>query len=215
MQFSEMQTEVFRRLNESSSDPAYWTVDDVKAAINDGYESISDAAEWFTSWVFWEPDEETTYFDLELLPEYSFIRVSSIYNNLTSRWLVPSSIRELDNSMRPRWENVTGPPERYFFRSPYKIGIYPKTAEDTLPAASTLTLYFTCLPDRLEQDGDTPKFLQELHFGLIEYALYDLLVQDGETELALDHWNKYLEYEDALTKLVQLRTRDRVGGLRE
>ena len=46
MTFSEIRTEVFARLEESSSAPVFWKLSEVNTSINEGYRELSDASEW-------------------------------------------------------------------------------------------------------------------------------------------------------------------------
>ena len=47
MNFGEMQTRVFRELSESQTSPVYWSLADVKTAINEGLACMSDVTEWY------------------------------------------------------------------------------------------------------------------------------------------------------------------------
>ena len=86
MNFGELKAEVFRRLEESSSSPVYFTESEVEDALNEGYEEISDASEW-----------TETSIEIALLPGqiYYWIGHPSVlaltpkqaFNNQNSRWL--------------------------------------------------------------------------------------------------------------------------------
>ena len=65
----------------------------------------------------------------------------------------------------------------------------------------------------MSADSDTPGFPQEFHFGIVEYALYDLFAQEGDTQKALKHWMDYEAYENALSKYVDGRmAKDKIGA---
>ncbi len=201
-----MQTEVFRRLDESSVSPVFWDLPDVKTALNEGYEEISEAAEWFETNQIVGFTQDNTYHNIELLLTNDPLTVRAVWNSQTLRWMWPTTVRELDTEMYPHWQKVTGAPEYWFMRGLSILGVFPKPPAST----GTMEIWGTAMPVALSANGDTPAFPREFHYGLVEYALYDLLVQDVETKEAIIHYNEYLRYEDGLRKHVQERTRDRV-----
>lgn len=208
MNFLELQTRVFRALDESQAAPRFWTAQDIKDAINEGYEEISDATDWYEVNEDLTPTANTTYHDLDTLLVTFPLTVTGVFNTQTNRWLTPSSAEELDGEI-DRWEVIVGPPERFWLKGLFKIGFFPKP-----PTAAPLTLYFSSMPVPLNLDADVPGFPVEFHLALLEYAKYDLLSQDGETKEALLCWGRYLAYEAGLAAWVKQRTLDRVGVFR-
>ncbi len=65
--------------------------------------------------------------------------------------------------------------------------------------------YYKALPTPLSEDDDEPGFHDAYHYGLVEYALFDLYAQDAESNLALAHWQAYLGYETQLYEFTQRR----------
>jgi len=194
-----MQTEVFRRLDEDSSSPAFWTLAQIKTALNEGYEEITDACEWNETSGTITTAADTTYYDLssELT---NFLAVRRIQNVTTSRWLTATHWRELDNSEVASWQAVDGEPQYWFLRGLDQLGLFPV-------GASSIKVYYTSLPTALSADGDTPTFPQEYHYSLVDYALYDLLAQEGETRKASRYWDRYLRGAAELKDHVQSRGR--------
>lgn len=195
MTFLELQTEVFRRLDESSSAPAFWTVADVKAALNEGYEEMSDASEWYE----WNANlpllSKRTYYDMRRAFGGDVVfTLKHAYNSTTRRWLYPVDLRELDYRTFSQWEDITGEPESFFVRGLFWLGTFPKQTADL----GSLKVYFTSLPPALVADTDEPGFSQDFQYGLVEYALGDLLSQEAETQKALNHFREYLTYEAGL-----------------
>lgn len=207
-----MQTEVFRRLHESSSSPVFWTATDVKAALNDGLEEISDSTEWYERQTTMNLWSGRTYQSLlGILPETT-LAVRRIFNNQTNRWLIPEDVRDLDERTYVQWENNQGEPQRWLIRGLWWLGIWPKPNGDS----GTLRLYASSIPAAMSADSDEPAFPKEYHQGLIEYALYDLLAQDGESKLALGRWQAYLVFEEGLRQYVEGRQKiDKVRVLRQ
>lgn len=206
MNFGEMKTEVFRIIAENSSAPVFWTAADVARAVNDGYEEISDASEWYERQATLNLNGQT-YLNLETAIAETFVAPLRVYNPATTRWLEPDDVRSLDDEYR-RWEVTTGPPDRYFMRGLWFLGMFPKSS------TGTLQLWFSSIPPAMASDSDRPDFPQEIHWGLVDYAVYDLLCQEAETEKALRFWKSYLKHQRELVQYVQHRISvDRVRSL--
>jgi hypothetical protein len=193
--FLEMQTEVFQWIDEDSADPAFWTVDDVKTAINEGYGEISDSSEWYERDHNLPLLSNRTYYDLRsALGGEPVLTFKHAFNQTTRRWLYPGEIRELDYRTFNQWEEITGEPEQFFVRGLFWLGTFPKQSSDS----GTMKAYFTALPPDLSADGDTPGCPDEFHYGIVEYAIGDLLSQEAETQKAIGHFGEYSTYEAGL-----------------
>ncbi len=208
----EIREEVFTRLNVELSSPVYWTADDVNESINDGYEEISDASEWYERNAVIPLLSNRTYYDLRSTLNDGFLSPRRCFNNQTNRWLSAVHLRELDMHTYRRWEILTvTEPEKMFMRGLWWFGVFPKKGAD----AGTLKFYYSAIPPALLQDTDSPGFQNESHYGLVEYALFDLLIQDGEVAKAMTHFKQYQEYEAALALDINRRIQgDKVNRLK-
>lgn len=206
MDFSSLQTEVQRRAEDSGA--SVWSAVEVKAAINDGYEDISEHTEWYERSATVTTDATNNYYDLtnsSILSD-TFLSPRAVFNSTTNRWLDMCDVRELDLS-RVQWENNTGQPQKWFIRGLWHLGIWPK-------AVASLSFRHSAIPAALSASSDTPGFPQEFHFALVEYALADLFAQDGEPKKAEAHWRKYFDLAASLKAFVDNRQKiDRVGAL--
>lgn len=211
MNFSEIKTEVFRRLRESSSDPAFWTETDVEGAINEGYEEISDASEWYERNFNMPQLSKRTYYDLKrVFGDNPVLTVKHMYNATTRRWLYPVEVRDLDYRTFTQWEDIAGEPEMWFVRGLFWLGTFPKATADS----GVLKVYYTSLPTAMSHSYDVPGFPSDFHYGLVEYALGELLSQESEQTKALDHFSEYLGYEKGLKDWTDGRVSlDRIGKL--
>ena len=202
MNFGELKAEVFRRLEENSSVPVYFTEDDIGDALNEGYEEMSDVSEWYETSSVIQLQANTFLYWLGH-PSIQALTPLQAYNPQNSWWLNWYSQELLDREYR-RWEKTGGQPQRMFTRGVWMLGFNPTPAD-----SGTITLYHTAIPALMSADSDTPGFAREFHYGLIEYALYDLLCQDAEIPKAMKFWAKYKQKEGALRKFVDNRAQDR------
>ena len=212
MTFAELRTEVFRRLDEDSADPAFWTAADINTALNEAYEELSDSSEWHERNAILKLLSKRTYNDLRfaLGSGEIVLTLKHAYNSTTRRWLDPVELRDLDYRTFHQWEDITGEPEKFFLRGLFWLGTFPKQNTDS----GNLKLYYTAIPPAMSADTDEPGFPEEFQHGLIEYALGDLLAQEGETQKGLAHFREYLIYEAGLTGYAQGRiSLDRISKL--
>lgn len=206
MDFGELQTAVFGELNEDSTNPAFWTLADVKDAINQGYEEMSEISEWYDSTYTVSLVAGTRYYDL-FAPTTStsypqILEVVKVYDATVRRWLLPISTAILDRS-NPVWEQATAAsPEHWMVRGMFRFGVFP------LPTTSRdLTLYTKNIPQgtavdapALVDDSDTPGFPSDFHSGIVSYAVYMLLCEDGEYRKAILQYNEFMAQTDLLRK---------------
>lgn len=208
MQFSEMITEVFTRLDENQSAPVYWSLTDIKAALNEGLDELADASEYYKTSQSINLVADATYYDLLALFTREPLLVTAVFNPQTSRWLFQTNVDRLDGMTYARWGTVTGEPEHHFFRGLWKMGLFPKHGA----SSGTVEAEAAAMPPAMVADADKPGFPADFHYGCVEHAIYSLLAEDGEMDESLAHFKEYKSYEAGLIEWVQSRARsDRTG----
>lgn len=197
---AELRTDVFRRLAEADpSRHVFWTVADVDTAIDETYAELADQTECYERAITIDLLSGRPYYDLRTVVPEAVLSIGPAYNETTNRWLIGSSVRDLDGADR-RWERVTGTPQRTFLRGLHWLGLYPRVTADV----GTIRQYYTALPPALG-DNDEPLFPSQFHVALVEGALCDLWAQDGEAQRAEAAWQAYLAIETALEAWVAER----------
>lgn len=192
--------EVLRRLRESSSTPIFWSDRDISASINQGYAEISDASEWDErNDTITLPTNNIPVFDVRQFTSREFLVAGPAYNANTSRWLIPGSIREFDLSDRS-WEDRVAETEYFMVRGLWWLTYWPYSTR-------SIKQYYVSVPPYMTAASEEPGFPEQFHYGIVEYAVFDLWAQDGETDLAYAAWREYLGYEVALTAWVNDRLR--------
>lgn len=201
MNFGEMRRKVRLRLNALTD--VFYSDDDIKDAINEGYREIADATEFYEREAMVPMLKKRTYYDLsQILPD-TFLSPRRTYNPTTSQWLEPTDPRGLDYHTYVQWELTEGEPEKYLMRGNWIMGVFPKPAMDSVGTR----FYYTAIAPDLVDDIDQPQFPREFHEALVDYALCDLLGQERETAKALGYWKSYKDKENALAAYVDGRIR--------
>lgn len=199
MNFAAMKREVRRRLAEHGT-PVFWTDADVSAALNAGEMELADATEWNEQHVTVPLTTDRTYYDLRSVIGDNFLAIRPNFDTQTNRWLLPSSVREMDARDR-RWEMGTGEPQRFFTRGLFWLGLWPTPQADL----GTFKQYYVGLPDPMVDDDDEPGFPDTWHYACVDFALTELWAMDGETAFAMAAWAAYLGAEAELRVWVDTR----------
>jgi len=193
MNFGDLQSEVFLRIEESESSPDYWALSEVKQALNEGWEDLARRTKWFKSSVMFALQDEVTYYSLlDHCPEEP-ICVDAIWDLSTERWFNHTSVKDLEVSSYYRWEAIGGSSINYFIRGALQLGVHPyPILSDSAHNSDMIKVYYTGIPFPLGPDDYSIPF-RELELPLITYALYDLKGQEGEDTFALQLWAEYIE----------------------
>jgi len=186
--FAEIREEVRRRIQEVTS--TFWTDAEVDSAIHAGEDEFSDAAEWYERWQTIDVLKDRPYYDLRTAIRHDFLVAGPVFNDTTNRWLIPVQPRDLDRGDR-RWEERITEPDHFMIRGLWWLSLWPWKGIEI----GSVKQYYRALSPHMEEGADEPGFHRTFHYGLVEYAVADLLSQDAETDEALSTWAKYQEYE--------------------
>lgn len=186
MNFIQLKSDVYSRLEELEGSPVRWSDSDIGGAINEALLELSDATEFYERTFTVKMRKNANYYDLRSLIPEPILRITAVYNPANNVWLTPDDCLNLDLD-NPLWEKAAGEPTRWFMRAIWWMGIYPHpTTEEGLLKISCRVLH----PELA--DNQSPQQLPEdYQEALINYAIYTLLSDDRETPQALSYWAKY------------------------
>lgn len=207
MNFGEIKDRVNQILAENASNPAYWSEEDIEDSVNEGYWEMCDASECHERYVTLQQFALMTYYDLRGVLGETVLVPLRVYTPMTKRWMVFRGVRDLDEgrcAYYAQWESVGGEAREVFMRSLFYLGVYPRSSGD-VDKRDSFRVHFRGLPPKMRKASDTPVFPEDFHQGIVEYAAYDLLCQDQEVIVGLDHWEEYGGYEAGLVKFVEDR----------
>jgi hypothetical protein len=182
----------------------FWLDSDLLSAYNEALDELSEATEFYERYATIPRRKKNTLHDLRgILPEEA-LRLTAIFDTNTNRWLVPTSVRELDLKLGRAWEDHTTSPLWWFMRGLFFLGVYPAAADDE----GRLRAYFSAMhPHATEANQDIfrPSLPSDYDVTLEDYALYTLFADARETAKALEYWSAYQEQEKKLKALVSGR----------
>lgn len=168
---------------------SYWSTTDVEDAVNEGLVELADISE-FNETVFSIPLlADRIYYDLRahIPASEQFLAPRRVHNIVTNEWLQWITTRWLDARFYRQWQQVRSAPYYTFMQGLHWMGIHGSSDGDSGQLRATATT----IPPPLTYPSDSPRFPAQYHLAAIEYAAYDLYVQDNEIDLALIHWKEF------------------------
>ena len=176
-----------------------WEDEPINSAINEGLDELSERTLFYERYVSIPIESGRTYYDTRGFVPEGALQLTALWDTTVSDWIDPANIEGFDT----RWEEATGPARRWFTRGAWWFGVNPSPSTD---ATGYYRLYFAGLAPHLTHDqavlADLPDDFVD---ALVEYALYELEAQDGETSKALLHWKLFDGMANDLAEFVKNR----------
>lgn len=113
-----------------------------------------------------------------------------------------------DPVLTVEYDGISGPVDigvSIFHGSDVRLDDFRARTIDVSADLGSIKQYYIGLPDAMDSDNAVPPFDNSYHYGLVEYALWDLFAQDGEVDLAWSAWTEYLKYEAGLKQAINDR----------
>ena len=212
---------VLTRLEDPSQ--RFFSTDDLIGAYNDALDELSEATEIHESSVVVKRKKWSAYHDLRGYLPPDALRVTAVWNMTTSKWLHPTTPRELDDTVGRQWEWKPDSSSRWWWmRGLFFLGAYPVPSNDTSP----LKVYYASLIPHADSsvslsrglDSRTSVIPPDFEDAIEHYMMYTLLAQRKETGKSLQFWQRYKDGESALTNTAKNRMRrdrtPRMGAVR-
>lgn len=196
-----IQAELSARVADHFANPNYYEGIDISAAIQDGYDEVAAFTGCIVKSATISFVNALTYYDMiSLIPDY--IGIYAAFNSVTSRWMLPTSLRKLDrafNGVLTSWEVTTGSPEFFVPVSHRYVAIYRKPIIDNY--GDMVVFYRASAPvlgstDEILIPGDHVQCLEN-------YTITDLLEQNQEFTKAGDRLQEYVKTLDLLRVYAQ------------
>lgn len=188
----------------------FWTDADIVRVYNDALDEISDATETYERSVVIRRRKNAIYTDLRGIMAPSALRIRSIWNPDIQRWLFPTTVKELDESVGRGWEKSPGPGTAawWFMRGLWYLGIYPAADSDS----TSVKVYFTACMPHVSIDGGLshglgaePPIPHDFGRMVENYMLYALWSEQREAQKALAYWGMYKKQEQDFREFGQQR----------
>lgn len=176
----EIRSRVLTALNDDSTDPVFWSLDEMNALLDEAQEVLAEEVEASTRTLF-----------VPLRPGVALYTLGSLGSQLQTPWRLWSrqrqhrlwslSIPELDAHYE-RWQTVQGDPEWWYPFSWDVFGVWP------VPSAGGGILEVDCYvwPDPVPDDSAEPEAPDPDHDVLVQYMIADGQIKQWDVARALE-----------------------------
>jgi hypothetical protein len=175
------------RLQNYFNNPIYYTGIDLNDSIQDGLDEVVAFSGCVYNSATVPFQANLTYYNMrQLLPDY--LGVIAIFNNVIKRWLLPTSLRKL-NQDRIDWECVGGTPYYFSAVNHRFVAIYRKPL---VSAYGNMFIYYRATAPLLNDQTLIP--IPDDHLTTLEnYSIADLLEQQQEWSKAGERLETYMK----------------------
>jgi hypothetical protein len=188
----------------------FFTSDDYVRSYNDALDEIAEITEINEKFIYVKRRKKAVYHDLRGILPPDALRVTSVWNPTSSKWLDPITVRELDSTVGRFWEKRSDQTRWWFMRGLWFLGTYPTAATDSMP----VRVHFSALLPHIKLDGgltdglsSSPSIPETYHTAIEYYMVYDLLSERKETEKALSFYQKFVALMEGAADLAENRMR--------
>jgi hypothetical protein len=180
---------------------------DLNDSIQDGYFEVTALTGCIFKAASISTSANLSYYDFGLLiPD--FFAVTAIFNPTIKRWMVPVSLRQLEE-IRNDWELAIGNPYLFWPINFRYVAIYPKLTTST----GSLYAYYRAQADVLTGTS-TPQIPDSLQSILEEYTTGDLLEQSEEfTKAGISLTNYFKDIQELKQATRTIRMPDLISRL--
>ena len=183
----EIRDRILLALNESTTDPSFWTLDEIDKLIGEGAEFIAEEAKLIKRTAYVPFREGAMYYFTASIAKDMMAPYRVWHATLDWR-LTPLTMRDLDER-NTTWSTVSGEP-RYWFPYDWNVfGIWPRPAA----AGGVLRVDYLAYPPALLDDEDQPEIPESDQDHLVLYGIYDGCLKQWDLPRALASFGKIID----------------------
>lgn len=183
----EIRTRILEGLNESASDPSFWSKAEVDDVIQEAMEVVAEEAQSIKHSTIVPIRPGATYYHTESIADEMVIPYR-VWLHHDNRKLEATTIWNLDREHQ-RWVDVTGDPWNWFPVSWDLFGVWPRATE----GGKTLRVDYFTWPRTLVDDDMEPEVPGSDHDTFVLYGIYDGLLKQWDFERAIAMFGQFME----------------------
>lgn len=198
------------RLRLHFENDTYYSTDDILNSIQDGYDEVTAFSGCILKSATFPILNNLSYYDMiALFPD--FLSVYVMFNSVTKRWMIPASVRKLDQ-VRPDWETAAGTPEYFVPINHRYMCLFRKPVVDSY---GSMYLFYKAIAPALSSQTDTILIPDDFVSALSDYCITDLWEQQQEFTKGGMHLEAYVRNLKQLQNWVHnQRVPDRLSSLK-
>ena len=195
MNRSDIRTRILEALNESASNPVFWSSAQINDIINEAAEVLAEEASSVKRTALTALRPGTIFYytygiaDDMMVPYRLWLPDEDIR-------LTVASLREVDDH-HEQWMTVTGKPRWWIPISWNLFGLYPHPGE----GGGTLRVDYLAWPRAMDYDSDEPEYQDADHDALVLYGVYDGLMKQWNVQRGLQIFSLFVDrWVDAMAR---------------
>lgn len=188
----------------------FFKMADYVRAYNSALDEISETTEIYESSIYAKRRKWAVYTDLRGALPPKALRITSIFNPATQKWLDPTTVRELDASVGRHWEPQIEQTRWWFMRGLWYLGAYPAAGDDMSP----LKVYYSALLPHIRLNGglssgvaSSPDLPPDFSETIEDHMMYEMLVDRKEVDKSLEYYKRFIEMVPTLKAIGDSRMR--------
>jgi hypothetical protein len=181
----ELTTRILTALNDSPTDPIFWSLDEIHDTIQDGQEILAEECQALRRTVFvpWRPG--AMLYSLGSVAG-DVLAITRIWRSDTHERLLATTLTALGPEP---WMTQPGPAARVWYpMSWHAFGVYPHAGE----GSGSFEVDYLSWPSPLLDDGDEPAWPEPDQDGLVSYGVYYGLLKSWDWVRAQDLWQQFM-----------------------
>lgn len=210
--------DIIGRVRSAVEDPEdkFFETQDYVRVYNDALDEISELTEINESYVYVKRRKWCLYTDLRGIMPPTFLRITSIYNPNSGKWLDPTTVREMDATVGRDWESRVDETRWWFMRGLWHLGTYPVPGDDLSP----LKIWYTSLLPHIDASNldVVANIPPDYDVAIEDYMIYALLAERKEVEKSLEYFKRFTTTAAGLKDVAENRMRrdrtPRIGARR-
>ncbi len=179
MNRSDIRTRILDGLNDSPTNPRFWSFAQINSVIDEAQEILAEEAGAIMRTAMFSLRPGKQYYYTQGIASDVMVPYRFWLTNLNRRLVVINTV-ELDFTNR-RWSDVTSTYPEYWFPISWNLfGIYPKMAS----GSELVRMDYIAWPRSLMDDGDEPEFRGVDQDAMVLYGIYDGLLKRWDVNSA-------------------------------
>ena len=207
--------QLITRVKGSIEDPndKFFGTEDYVRVYNDALDEISELTEINESSIYVKRRKSAVYTDLRGILPPTFLRVTSVWNPATGKWLDPLTVRELDDTIGRHWEERPDSSRWWFMRGLWFLGTYPVPSDDATPVKiwyTSLLPHVDAAKGNVGGTSGAADIPPDFDVMIENYMMYELLAERKEVDKSLQFYQRFTTQVGQLKGIAEARmSRDR------
>ena len=182
---SELTERILRALNDSPTEPVYWSLAEIHAVLQDGQELLAEEVQALRKTVFVPRRTGALFYSLASVAD-DVMAITRIWLRDLHERLEPTTLPALGHRDWMQWPSTR--PYVWFPVSWHAFGVYPHQTT----GQGVFEVDYLAWPPALLDDADEPAFPEPDQESLVVYGIYAGLIKQWDLIRATDYFQQFV-----------------------